>query len=205
MEKEFGEADEKAIDKEVKLEAHLKQYQTESRPTTVTPTSAATKHHAPSRPTGFSNQIYPANQYPLAYLPSQSPVYPYTIEGGVQEIRMASKMSGQMRAHPISSTSTLTSPNPGQQQPLLAGNSMAGKVKGAPGFAINQPPVAAAYVRSAPSTQQVAVKPRPGPPVKLKRADMYIATRHKEDLNYFELPPCPPPPSQKLSQRAFRQ
>lgn len=175
----------------------MKQYQSESRPTTVTPTSAATKHHAPSRPTGFSNQIYPTSQYPMAYLPSQSPVYPYTIESGVQEMRMASKMSGQMRAHPISSTGGMTSPN--------SGNTMCGKVKGAQGFGINQPPVAAAYVRSAPSAQQVPAKPRPGPPVKLKRADMYIATRHKEDLNYFELPPCPPPPSQKLSQRAFRQ
>ena len=135
----------------------------------------------------------------MAYLPSQSPVYPYTIEGGVQELRLASKM-GQMRAHPISSTSTLTSPNLGQQ-PL---NQLPGKAKAAPGFGMNQPPVAAAYARSAPSAQQVA-KAKPGPPVKLKRADMYIATRHKEDLNYFELPPCPPPPTQKLSQRAFRQ
>ena len=175
------------------MEATLKQpYQAESRPATVTPTSA--KHHPPSRPTGFSNQIYPTSQYPLAYLPSQSPVYPYTIEGGVQEMRMASKMN-QMRAHPISSTSTLTSPNLGQQ-PLMSDKTKAG-------FG-NRPPVAAAYARSAPSTQQVA-KPKPGPPVKLKRADMYIATRHKEDLNYFELPPCPPPPTQKLSQRAFRQ
>lgn len=103
---------------------------------------------------------------------------------------------GQMQAHPISSTSTLTSPNLG----LLPNQQMVGtKVKA--GFGINQPPVAAAYARSAPSQQQV--KRTPGSQVKLKRADMYIATRQSKDdfLHFNELPPPPPPPSQK---RAYR-
>ena len=185
----------KLIGKEAttKFDSLNKQQLTESRPTTVTPTSVTLKHRlSNSRPTGFTNQIYPTNQCSINYLQSQSPIYPYTIEHNLQEMRTMMPIKNQMQAHPISSTltSALTSPNFGSTTKLS---------KGATGFAIiNQPPVAAAYNRSAPSTQQATKRGNTSaPPMKLKRADMYIATRQtKEDLNYpIELLPPPPPPT----------
>ena len=178
----------------------------ESRATTVTPTS---KHRPPSRPTGFSNQIYPLNQYPINYLRSPSPVCPYNMEHNsmAQEMRMmpsGSSIKNQMQAHPINSA--LTSPNLNSQ--ILA-NQLAASTITRPksGFGINQPPVAASYMRSTPTIQQINKRTTPGPPVKLKRADMYIATRqNKDDLSQFDLPPPPPPPQSVLGKRTnYRQ
>lgn len=188
--------DDKSINKldktENKIDSMNKTYQTDLlRPSTVT----STKQRPPSRPTGFNNQIYPTNQYPISYLSSQSPIFSYSIDHSGQEMRLPNKPNNQMQAHPISSTSTLTSPNLG----IISNQQIVGtKVKS--GFGMNQPPVAAAYVRSAPVTQ--IKRQNPGPPVKLKRADMYIATRQTKEDIFDVLPPAPPPPQQK---RAFRQ
>lgn len=206
MENESGEASEKPISRlETKLETTSRPY-VESRATTVTPSSA--KH----KPTGFTNQIYPANsQYPINYLPSPVyPMYPYNIDQSMQEMRMMPGSSlmnkGQMQAaHPISSTSTLTSPNLGasSMSNMMIANQNLGRPKS--GFGMNQP-IAASYVRSAPSSSQ-AVKQRAPvsqPQFKPKRADMYIATRqNKDELNFDILPPAPPPP--KSSRIGYRQ
>uniref|UniRef100_A0AAN0LJ07 Glutamate [NMDA] receptor subunit 1 n=1 Tax=Polyphagotarsonemus latus TaxID=1204166 RepID=A0AAN0LJ07_9ACAR len=120
------------------------------------------------------------------YITNQQ-IYPFTVEQGVNDLRLMDSNKSAYLHH---------SGNPNVISPTFMNssvNNLTNIKNKAGGF--NQTPMPAAYNRSANSSAQI-IRRTPGPPVKLKRADMYIATRpNKETYNDFDIPPPPPPPS----------